>query len=173
MKFQANQQYSASFQIIERDELIQEETNAKFLRLEIDKHIDSKIQIELMLLKLNSACHVIRCSKHYSTLETLKMVHHAYCHSAMVYRIIFWGNSIDNNKVFLQQKRTMRTILGINPWSTCKPHFKTLGIRMPCTVYRVSQEECARLWESVPYVKVYRYNPKHLHPKLNGYGDNG
>jgi len=39
--------------------------------------------------------------------------------------------------------------------------------------YRVSQEECARLWESVPYVKVYRYNPKHLCPKLNGYGDNG
>ena len=44
------------------------------------------------------------------------------------------------------------------------------------TVYRVSQEECARLRESVPYFKVYRYNPKHLYPKLNGYngyGDNG
>ena len=38
---------------------------------------------------------------------------------------------------------------------------------------QVSQEECARLQESVPYVKVYRYNPKHLCPKLNGYGDNG
>ena len=40
-------------------------------------------------------------------------------------------------------------------------------------LYRVSQEECARLRESVSYVKVYRYNPKHLYPKLNGYGDNG
>jgi len=40
-------------------------------------------------------------------------------------------------------------------------------------IYRVSQEECAKLRESVPYVKVYRYNPKHLYPKLNGYGDNG
>ena len=40
-------------------------------------------------------------------------------------------------------------------------------------IYRVSQEECARLRESVPYVKVYRYNPKHIYPKLNGYGDNG
>jgi hypothetical protein len=27
--------------------------------------------------------------------------------------------------------------------------------------------------ESVPYVKINRYNPKHLYPKLNGYGDNG
>jgi len=40
-------------------------------------------------------------------------------------------------------------------------------------LYRVSQEECARLQESVPYVKVYQYNPKHLYPKMNGYGDNG
>jgi len=40
-------------------------------------------------------------------------------------------------------------------------------------IYRVSQEECVRLREGVPYVKVYRYNPKHLRPKLNGYGDNG
>jgi len=40
-------------------------------------------------------------------------------------------------------------------------------------LYRVSQQERARLREGVPYVKVYRYNPKHLYPKLNGYGDNG
>jgi len=40
-------------------------------------------------------------------------------------------------------------------------------------IYRVSQEECARIREDVPYVKVYRNNPKHLCPKLNGYGDNG
>ena len=40
-------------------------------------------------------------------------------------------------------------------------------------IYRLSQEECASLQEGVPYVKVHQYNPKHLCPKLNGYGDNG
>ena len=40
-------------------------------------------------------------------------------------------------------------------------------------LYRVSRGECARLQEKVPYVKVHRSNPKHLYPKLNGYGDNG
>jgi len=40
-------------------------------------------------------------------------------------------------------------------------------------LYRVSQEERANLREGVPYVKLYRYNPKHLYPMLNGYGDNG
>ena len=40
-------------------------------------------------------------------------------------------------------------------------------------VYRVSQEERTKLREGVPYVKLYRYNPKHLCPKLNGFRDNG
>ena len=39
--------------------------------------------------------------------------------------------------------------------------------------YRVSQEERTKLREGVPYVKLYRYNPRHLCPKLNGYWDNG
>ena len=39
-------------------------------------------------------------------------------------------------------------------------------------IYRVSQEEWTKLRKSVPYVELYRYNPKHLYPKLNGYGDN-
>ena len=39
-------------------------------------------------------------------------------------------------------------------------------------LYRVSQKEWTKLRESVPYVKIYRYNPKHLYPKFNGYGDN-
>ena len=46
-------------------------------------------------------------------------------------------------------------------------------IETDALIYRMSQEECARLREGLPYVKVYRYNPKHLCPKLNGYGDNG
>jgi len=45
--------------------------------------------------------------------------------------------------------------------------------RAKACIYRVSQEECAKLREGVPYVKLYRYNPKHLCTKLNGYGDRG
>src|SRR5215475_15206619 len=50
--------------------------------------------------------------------------------------------------------------------------FHILLVLLCIIIYRVSQEECAKLRESVPYVKIYRYNPKHLYPKLNGYGDN-
>jgi len=40
-------------------------------------------------------------------------------------------------------------------------------------LYRVFQEEWTKLRKSVPYVELYRYNPKHLYTKLNVYGDNG
>jgi hypothetical protein len=41
------------------------------------------------------------------------------------------------------------------------------------SLYRVFREECKKIREGVPYGKIYRYNPKHLYPELNGYGDNG
>ena len=42
-----------------------------------------------------------------------------------------------------------------------------MGTNKVDIIYRMSQEECARLRENVPNVKVHRYNPKYLYPKLN------
>jgi len=53
------------------------------------------------------------------------------------------------------------------------PTIKKIIYNIHNLLYRVSQEERAKLREGVPYVKLYRYNPQHLYPKLNGYGDNG
>jgi len=50
---------------------------------------------------------------------------------------------------------------------------KKVYVFMYLYIYRVSQEEWTKFRESVPYVELYRYNPKHLYPNLNGYGDNG
>ena len=49
----------------------------------------------------------------------------------------------------------------------------TSSVILLSVIYRISQEERTKLREGVPYVKLYRYNPKHLCPKLNGYWDNG
>jgi len=42
-----------------------------------------------------------------------------------------------------------------------------VSVRHKSIIYRVSQEERTKLREGVPYVKLYRYNTKHLYPKLN------
>ena len=61
---------------------------------------------------------------------------------------------------------TIVPVTNLNKYLQCG----TSGIEY---VYRVFQEEWTKLRESVPYVELYRYSPKHLYPKLNGYGDNG
>jgi len=73
------------------------------------------------------------------------------------------------------------SFLKADPWSDSEHsgciyvHCIYIYNSMLYLIYRVSQEERTKLREGVPYVKllVYRYNPKHLYPKLNGYGDNG
>ena len=40
-----------------------------------------------------------------------------------------------------------------------------------CCLQGVPGGICQTSWQC--YVKLYRHNPKHLHSKLNGYGDNG
>jgi len=62
--------------------------------------------------------------------------------------------------------------LKITKFTEARP-LEELAVAQLVNIYRVSQEECEILREIVPYVKLYRYNPKHLYPKLNGYGDNG
>jgi len=76
---------------------------------------------------------------------------------------------------FLTRALFPRTIHLIMQWSCWRMFIETWphSELMVCDKYRVSQEERTKLREIVPYVKLYRYNPKHLYPKLNGYGDNG
>jgi hypothetical protein len=128
MKFNSNYLNNVPFQIPYKDKPIQGEINNKFLGLEIDKHKNWKMHIQLILSKLSSACYAIRCMKHYSNIETLKTIYYAYFLSIVTYGVIFWSNSTDTNKVFLLQKKIIRTMMGINPRSTCKPFFKNLRI---------------------------------------------
>ena len=70
---------------------------------------------------------------------------------------------------------TRRLTTGIRYEKCVVWRFRRCANVTECTytnLYRMSQEERTNLREGLPYVKVYRYNPKHLYPKLNGYGDN-
>ena len=59
---------------------------------------------------------------------TLKTVYFSYFHSVMRYGIIVWGSSAGLLTVFRAQKRAIRILAGLPPRSSCRPHFKALGI---------------------------------------------
>jgi hypothetical protein len=83
-----------------------------------------QMHVQLILPKLGNACFAIRNMKFCSNTETLRMIYLAYFHSIMKYGIIFWGNSTEDKNVFLLQKKTLRTIMGINRRNSCKQIFK-------------------------------------------------
>ena len=67
---------------------------------------------------------------------------------------------------FVQQSSCNSPVVFSLHVPSCLPQ-ATLTLRLLMSyIYRVSQEECEILREFVPYVKLYRYNPKHLYPKL-------
>jgi len=72
-----------------------------------------------------------------------------------------------------KQDSNMREAIPISTRLAVTLRFLATGVSYHTLMYRVSQEERTKLREGVPYFKLYRYNPKHLYPKLNGYGDNG
>jgi len=95
-----------------------------------------------------------------------------------VYRI--WLNTAET----CEMCRLIRTVVAANErsyYSCCSSelsfadviHRMSVCVCVCVCIYRVSHELRSLLRESVPNVKIYRYNPKHLYPKLNGYGDNG
>ena len=91
---------------------------------------------------------------------------------------------LSNNTLFYHQTDWLphRTNVNVQRYiaASCLPQiavfFPCFHFSLPLTsppLLQIVQEEWTKLRESVPYVELYRYNPKHLYPKLNGYGDNG
>ena len=80
-----------------------------------------------------------------------------------------------NNTYYILQHIRIETVWCL-PSSVCRvlrPIKMAENIFIKELLYRVSQQGWTKLRESVPYIKIYQYNPQHLWPKLNGYGDKG
>ena len=72
-------------------------------------------------------------------MSTLKMIYFAYFHATMEYGIIFWGNPTNNKKVFLQQKRIVRIMIGLTSGTSCKPLFQRLEL-LTFSIHTVADE---------------------------------
>jgi hypothetical protein len=65
-----------------------------------------KTHIDQLIIKLSTACYVIRSLKPYMSHKTLSSIYHSLFHSVMSYEIIFWRNSYDSIKMFRMQKKS-------------------------------------------------------------------
>ena len=108
--------------------------STKFLGLTIDEFLDWSKHINILLNKLNSICYGIRVVSRYMNEKTLKIMYFANFQSVLKYGIIFWGKNSQMQKIFVVQKRVIRSIKRMQFRESCRGVFRNEGI---LTVYAI------------------------------------
>jgi hypothetical protein len=86
----------------------------------LDSQCKWKMHINYLLNKMSVICFIMSRFVHILNIETLEVVYFAHFHSLIKSGVTIWGISTTIHKVFVVQKRILRTTLGIGPRSSCK-----------------------------------------------------
>lgn len=112
------------------------ETNTtKFLGVTLDNELSWSEHINNLQKRLSSACCAIRFVRDQLGADTLKQIYFAYFQSLIQYGVIFWYHSADSSKIFILQKRIIRTMLFVPPMTSCRNYFRKLGILTFTCIY--------------------------------------
>lgn len=140
MNFKIRSIKSHNLAIKYKDHRINESDSTKFLGLSLDNSLTWKNQIDIICKKLNQFSYALYNLRKIVSESTALTVYHAHVTATLRYGVMFWGNSTDRESVFKSQKKCLRSVCGIKPIESCKPHFIKLKIlTLACLyVYEVS-----------------------------------
>jgi hypothetical protein len=104
MEFHSKYITNPGIQIKYNDKRITNTTELKFLGLVLHNTMSWKSHIDMLAPKLNKACYIARAIKLFLSLNSLKIIYHAYFYSVIAYGLIFWGTSPYSMDIFKLQK---------------------------------------------------------------------
>jgi len=81
LQFRPKNSYEINIKISCDNKLIKEIKNTKFLGLDTDSSLSWKSHIDQMMIKLSTACYVIRYVKNFMSQDTLRTIYFPYFHS--------------------------------------------------------------------------------------------
>ena len=120
--------------------------STSFLGLNINATLNWKDHVEFIGKKIRSGVYAIGCLRDKVSKEVLRMVYFAHVYSHIRNNIIFWGHSSEMQRVFILQKRALRTIVRKSPRESCRPLFQELNVLTVPGVY---------IYEAVTFVKKH------------------
>lgn len=100
----------------------------KFLGLMIDDKLTWRDHIEYVCKKISKSAFALQNLAKVVDKKALLTAYHGLVDSILRYGVIFWGNSVYRDAIFIAQKRCVRAICGINMRESCVPYFKSLNI---------------------------------------------
>lgn len=105
----------------------------KFLGLWVDKSLNWKSHINIIVPQLCKICYQLRSMKKKVDHNVLLNIYYANFQSIISYGINIWGSSIEWNRIFIVQKRAIRIIFNLKSRETCKNAFvKHKILTFPC-----------------------------------------
>jgi hypothetical protein len=128
-------------------------TSGKLLGLVVNNNMSWSEHCDKVANKLRSLTFLFTILREKITEQMLKVVYYAYINSHILYSLVIWGGSSHTKKVFLAQKRVIRSMSGLRYWrsnaalDSCKPLFKKYNI---LTVYSLYILECMKFVKKFP-----------------------
>lgn len=95
----------------------------KFLGVQIDATLNWRAHIQYLAPKIASFSYVLRTLRNEISTEVALDAYYAYVHSRLAYGVLFWGNSVDAERIFKLQKMCLRSIFGLRKRETCRGVF--------------------------------------------------
>lgn len=102
--------------------------NIKFLGIHLDQKMTWEKHVEDLTNKISKSCFVLRYLRNTVSSEVLKLAYFGLVQSNLSYGLIFWGNSSHTRRVFVIQKKIVRTMAGLAPLAHCRESFIGMGI---------------------------------------------
>lgn len=115
--------------------IIEECSSCNILGVNVTPQFDWSNQALQVSKKLNKTCYMIRILRTKMDTNYLLTVYHANFISHIRYGLQFWGSSKSLKKIFIIQKRCIRTIFGMARRQSCREVFLKSELMTVFTLY--------------------------------------
>lgn len=112
---------------------IEQVKDFKLLGIYVDMSLNWKVHIDYVCKKCASICFALKRLCQIASKNVVKIFYYSNFESTIRYGVICWGNSSTANRVFVLQKRALRSIYGLQYRESCKQTFISQKIlTLPC-----------------------------------------
>lgn len=123
LKINVDKTQSLSFSTKMRDK-----QSLKFLGICLDSSLSWKEHILGVQSHLARAIYAIRRLRRVAGRDVARLAYYGTFHGRATYGILLWGGSAWAKTTFLQQKKAVRAVMGVNNTTSCRELFKQLQI---------------------------------------------
>ena len=133
---------------------LHQNNSVKFLGVHMDKNLSWENHINNLTNKLASLNFAILQMRDSVDIDTLKTFYYGCIYSSLQYCILCWGNSSAMKKVFILQKRIVRSMFKLTYNASCRSYFRQHGILTIYCIYilqslcfmRKNIEQICKMW---------------------------